>query len=201
MGLNPTPFYLVVNATSSPIYPHKHEGPVLVCGSAWGLADDLLAAKKIYPDAPIIAVNHSAQVLKALAIFTQHPRKMVKWAAIQQARFGEGFTTHAAGTAHVATKLGRTPEISGIDYWWDGVACGGTSGWGARRLAHFMGFELVVLCGIPIEVGGYYDGAISKSNKHQATIRHYQEQIKKDTLMHDNVKSMSGWTKKFFGGI
>lgn len=172
-----------------------------MCGNAWCLADDLARARKIWPDAPVIAVNGAAEHLKALALFTQHPRKFPRWIAQQRSRHGEGFTTHAAGKAHVVTKLGKQPRMPWVDYWWDGVACGGTSGWGARRLARFLGFDLAILCGIPLETGGYFDGSISKVNRSEAAMKHYREQVLRDTDMHDGVVSLSGWTREVFGDL
>lgn len=153
----------------------------------------------MYPDAPVIAVNGAAKAVKAAFLFTQHPRKFPIWITAQR-RHGEGFTTHAAGKAHIVTKLGKADPMPWVDYWWDGVACGGTSGWGARRLARCLGFDLAVLCGVPLEAGGYYDGSISKVNRSTATMNHYREQVLADTGMHDGVISMSGWTREVFGG-
>jgi len=182
-------------------YTNKHHGVVLVCGHAFCFRDDLALAREHFPDAPVIAVNGAAGELKAFALFTQHPLKFPKWIKLQSDRFGEGFSTHAAGKRHIATKLGHVPRHRCVDYWWEDVAGGGTSVWGARKMASFMGFEKVVLVGAPLEVGGYGDGKMSKLMQKGSVIEGYRDYIRGDTSWHEGVVSMSGWTKEFFGGV
>lgn len=187
---------------SAPPYPYRHPGPVIVCGNAWCLHDDLARVRKLerYSDAPVIAVNASAGQVQAIALFTQHPRKMAGWAKLQYDRFGPGFKTHAAGKAHMRSNLGVTRgALNDIDYWWEGVAAGGTSAWGARRLAVYMGASEVVLCGMPLSKGPYVTGKTGRHFKDDAVIEHYRAMILKDRDWHDGVTSMSGWTMETFG--
>ena len=187
------------NNAVTPPYTEKHEGVALVCGHAFCFADDLQKAREVYPTAPAIAVNGAAGAIKAFALFTQHPIKFPGWVKQQHDRFGGGFSTHAAGKYHIATKLGHRDDNEGV-HWWEGVAGGGTSVWAARKMASFMGFDKVVLVGAPLDVGGYGDGKFSKLMQKQNVIDGYRECIKDDTDWHDNVVSMSGWTKDFLGG-
>lgn len=187
-------------AFAVPPYSRSHHGPVIVCGNAWCLFDDYKAATLLYPNVPVIAVNGAARNVRANFLFTQHPRKFSTWVGYQTSRFWDKFTTHAAGKAHTRTNLGvKIEEWPLVDYWWDGIASGGTSAWGARRLAIALGFEEVILCGVPLVPGKYAEGGISKSNNSQETMEHYRGQIERDTEMHDGVFSMSGWTREFFG--
>lgn len=184
---------------SAPPFPVLHSGPVLVCGSAACLLDDYQQARDIYPAAPVIAVNDAAGAIRAAFLFSLHPRKFPGWIAAQK-RLHDEFTVHSSATRHVLTKMGKRPEMPWVDYWWSGVAHGGTSGWCGRRLARFLGFDLAVLCGIPLEAGGYFNGSrASKQNRSGATMAHYRHMVETDTAMHDGVVSMSGWTKEFFG--
>lgn len=181
---------------------HAHSGPCIVAGNAWCLHDDLARAGERWPDAPVIAVNGAAGEVRAFALFTQHPRKFPKWIAWQRARFGDGFSTHAAGKAHMRTKIGDVPDMPWVDHWWDNVASGGTSGWGARRMAGLMGFRPVILCGMPLAPGGYASGRLkSKQLGHMSeALKGYRAAIMKDTGWHDGTVSMSGWTAEQFGG-
>lgn len=120
---------------------------------------------------------------------------------MQRSRFGSGFTTHAAGNQERATKLGAPLSHDYVDYWWPAATGGGTSAWGARRMAAMMGFDTVVLCGMPLEPGGYADNEPVKLMRNAKLMRHYQKQIEKDTAFHPGVYGMSGWTKEFFGCI
>lgn len=182
-----------------PDYPEKHSGPVLVCGNAWTLHDDYASAVEIFGSVPVIAVNGAAGQVKAFALFTQHPRKFPRWIKMQRDRFGDDFTTHAAGNREWATKLGKPLKHEYVDYWWPDATGGGTSAWGARRMAGMMGFDTVILCGVPLEPGGYADNEPTQLMRNVKLMRHYQDQIKKDTKWHTGVYGMSGWTRDFFG--
>lgn len=188
------------NSSVKPAYLDKHEGVVLVCGHAFCFREDIVQARIFYPEAPVIAVNGAAGEIRAFALFTQHPIKLPGWIKMQEDRFGLDFTTHAAGKHHIATKLGHK-AVNGVEHWWEGVAGGGTSVWGARKMAHFMGFDKVVLVGAPLEVGGYGDGKFSKLMQRPEVIEGYREYIKNDTAWHEGVVSTSGWTEEFFGGV
>lgn len=185
--------------SSAPPYPHRHNGPVLVCGFAWNLIDDVTEARKRYPSAPIIAVNGAAGAVKAQLLYSQHPLRMPKWISQQRQRFGDGFEVHAAGKAHRATKMGVIPPMPWVDYYWDGIGSNGTSTWGARKLAASMGFDLVVLCGMPLEVGRYADGRGSKSFSQQQVVEHYRKKVERDIDWHPGCHSMSGWTRELLG--
>lgn len=181
-----------------PPYPHRHAGPVLVCGNGHGLLDDLRRAWELFPKAPIIAVNGSARLVKASFLFTQHPLLYPRWIKAQR-QMHKGFTTHAAGNAHIKTKIGIVPAYDYVDYWWEGVASGGTSGWGARRLATYLGFSKVILCGVPLDPVPYADGRPARHFQRTGLLQHYRDQIKADIAWHHGVFSMSGWTRELFG--
>lgn len=186
---------------SAPPFLPIYDGPVLVCGNAYCLRDDHARAREHYPDVPVIAVNGAAGEVQAEFLFTQHPRKFQRWIAWQRERFGEGFTTHSAGKAHLASKFGVRERMPWVDYWWEGVASGGTSTWGARRLARLLGFDEVILCGMPLSRGGYANGRMARDFQRDEVIDHYRQMVLRDTDWHEGVRSMSGWTREIFGGI
>lgn len=184
---------------SAPPYPYSHSGTVLVCGNAFCLRDDLERARDMFPAAPVIAVNGAAAEVKAFALFTQHPLNFTTWMTAQRERFGDGFTTHAAGKAHMTTKLGVQPPMPWVDYWWDHVAHAGTSTWGARRMAKLMGFERVILCGMPLSKGGYANGHMARAWQREDKIAHYRKAVESDIDYHPGARSMSGWTRDLLG--
>ena len=194
-----TPVYQMPDNVATPPYTEEHEGVVLVCGHAFCFADDLQKAREIYPAAPAIAVNGAAGDVKAFALFTQHPIKLPKWIKQQQDRFGGGFSTHAAGKHHIATKLGHNPRLE-VQHWWEYVAGRGTSVWAARVMAGLMGFDKIVLVGAPLEVGGYANGELSKLMMRDDVMQGYRDYVEQDTFWHDGAISMSGWTKDLLGG-
>lgn len=185
--------------TSSPPYPHRHSGPVLVCGNAWCLDEDIARARALRPDAAVIAVNGAAGAVPAFALFSHHPEKLPKWITAQSLRFGPCFTVHSSGAIE-PTKLGRNRgAMPWVDHWWPGARGGGTSAWCAVKLAKLMGFEEVVLCGAPLTTGSYSDGRMARDFNRPEILGHYRAQIARDTDWHAGVTSMSGWTREFFG--
>ena len=177
-------------------YPRQHEGPVLVCGSAWTLYPDLRKASVIFPSAPVIAVNGAAAHVAAFALFSGHPRNFPKWIESQSERFGDGFTVHTGGRKN----MGAVERYPWVDYWWPDVSLMGTSTWGARKMAKLMGFDLVVLCGAPIDVGTYVNGKMaSKAWQRPDAVAEYRRAIESDTAWHDGCRSMSGWTRELLG--
>lgn len=181
---------------SSPPYPFQHHGPVLVCGNAWCLMEDLLAARKIprLEKAPIIGVNGTSYHLRLDFLFSQsHLDKFPRWKAAQR-RLHSDFTCHTTGSGAAADKFPF------IDYWWKDTAGQGTSTWAARKLARFLGFDEVVLCGMPLEQGGYYKGKeFAKHFYQQPKINFYRQGVEKDIDWHGGCSSMSGWTRELLG--
>lgn len=169
------------------MYPHKHFGPALVCGAAWCLHEDLKYARKTYPNASVIAVNGASGELKAQFLYSKHPSRMPQWIE-RQKQFGNDFTVHGSK---------YQPNMPWIQYWWSDARGGGGSAWGARKLATLLGFSPVILCGAPLDPGGYASSPIAKLMRRQDVIDRFREEIKADIDWHENVFSMSGWTKEF----
>lgn len=171
-----------------------------MCGSAWCLEQDFTRAWVLFPDADVIAVNGAAEHVPADHLYSQHPLKLPRWIARQTSRFGSKPLVHAGGRSHWRNKFGAEPETPWVDYRWTGVASKGTSGWGARRLAVALGYDRVVLCGIPMDPGGYQGGRVAKLNQKLHVMEDYRRHILADKTMHVGVQSMSGWTREQFGG-
>lgn len=174
---------------ASPPYLFSHSGPVLVCGNAYNLHDDLERAQQLYPDASVIAVNGATGELQAFALYSKHPEKMPQWIK-RQRQFGNDFTVHGSK---------YRPDCPWVDYWWEDVRGGGGSAWGARKLATLMGFAPVVLCGAPLDPGGYASNPIAKLMRREDVIENFRREIETDKDWHEGVYSMSGWTRDFLG--
>lgn len=180
---------------ANPPYPYKHSGAVMVCGSAFCLPSDLKEARKRFPFAPVIAVKGGAYCLRAFALFGLHPGRMTEMAR-RQSMIHSDFTTHMAGGIRDCTNLGAEKAFA-PDYHWN-LPAEGSSGWVARKMAAHMGFDLVVLCGIPLSKGGYVYGP-SKPFQDERVISRYRDYVLQDSDYHKGVISMSGWTREVFG--
>lgn len=167
----------------------------MVAGSAWCLHDDLERARTIYPTAPIIAVNGASQEIRAAFLFSFHPERFIespfKWIDKQRKRFGDGFTVH--GSKFIE-------NMPFVNYWWEASRGGGTSAWGAMKVAKLMGFEKVIFCGCPMSPGNYTGYKPGKLMAQQKTIDRYRKEIEIDKEWHEGCSSMSGWMRELLGG-
>ena len=181
---------------ANPPYSSRHSGPVLVCGNAWRLHEDLAEARKLFPQAPCIAINGAAKEVKAFALYSWHPHRFTKapfsWIEKQRAYFGSGFSVHGARPY---------PDMPWVEHWWHPTKKGGGgSAWGARKMAWLMGFETVVFCGCPLEPGPYVGNHGLGGFMMQADIvQTYVDQIKADKDWHEGARSMSGATRNILG--
>lgn len=179
---------------ATPPYSLSHSGPVLVCGNAWCLFEDIERAQAFFGPVPAIAVNGAAQHVKAVALYSKHPRRFVErgfdWIDRQQRRFGDGFTVHGSRFQ---------PGMPWVDHWWEDARGGGGSAWGARKIASLMGFAPVILCGAPLVPGGYAGNPIAKVMRQEAVVENLRREIESDADWHEGVLSMSGWTAEFLG--
>lgn len=185
---------------SDPEYPRRHAGTVLVCGYGSTLYSDLATARELRPGAEVIAVNRAAKAVKAFALFTLHPVEMPLLFAVEQTtRFGGGFTTHSGGRA--ATHADRADRWTGIDYWWPRAAGRGTSTWAAAKMGRMMGFDEIVICGMPLDSGNYADKNIAKSFKMPGIVESYRQFIVGDKDWHEGVVGVSGFAAETFGEL
>lgn len=192
------------NLHAEPQYPWPHAGTVLVCGFGPTFYDDYERARTMRPDASAIAVNEAAKAVKAFALFTLHPEKLKRFCALQIQSFGDGFTVHSGGRSFDTAN--RQKRFPGVDYWWQQAAGGGTSAWAAARMARLMGFDEIILCGVPLIHGNYADRGFAKAwragqkrGDGRDMLLTYRNYVENDTKWHEGVTSMSGWTRDLLG--
>ena len=172
----------------------QHSGPVLVCGNAWCLPEDLEAARKIVSDAPVIAVNGAAREVKAIGLFSVHPQRFIEygydWLKHQTRLFGP-VLVHA---------VREQPGMPWVNHWWPEIkGSGGGSVWCARKLAWLMGFDPVILCGAPLVAGSYAGFRPGRIMAQPEIMIPYRREIEHDVEWHKGAYSMSGWTRDFLG--
>lgn len=178
----------------APPYLFRYFGPVLVCGSAVCLYDDLKRAREIFPYALTIAVNGASKLVPAIALYSKHPERFIerRWLDGQRFFFGNYATVHAD------VKAATRPSC--IDYWWSGLWGGGGSAWDARKLAFYMGFSPVVLCGCPLEAGPHVGSHGFASFMHREdVVDAMRKGLEEETEWHRGAYSMSGWTRELLG--
>ncbi len=182
---------------STPPFLCLLSGPVFVCGNALCLHEDLERARQKYGDVPVIAVNGASREVRAFALYSGHPTQFIKlrWIENQRSLFHDQFTVHGSNT---------DPDVRAsctwVDHWWEGPRSGhGTSVWGARKLAHFMGFDLVILCGAPLVPGPYAGYRLPMQMARMDVMQRYRKIVQSETEWHDGCLSLSGWTAEILG--
>lgn len=184
-----------------PAYPFRHSGSVVVAGFGPTLQADLDAVQAVKPDLPIIAVNKACEFIRAFAIYSFHfeRNKLGEWAKIQRERFGEGFAVFGPGKKEWYEHNKR--NYPHVEYWAPTTASRGSSGWCAVKLAKLLGFDEVIMCGIPIQPGRYANGgqALYWQSKKTNAVSQFRKAIEADAASHKGVVSLSGWTKDLLG--
>ncbi len=214
---------------AAPPYRYRHSGPVLVCGNAWCLDEDFAAARAIRPGAAVIAVNGASARVKADFLYSYHFMNFRRkgWLARQAGNFGPGrqagnlgpcrqagnlgpcrqagnlgpcrFSVHSTAAKSEAEQASRAHSAPWVDYWWREARGQGTSAWCAVKLARLLGFDEIILCGVPLAPGPYADGRMARDFNRPRILERYRAGIAGDQAWHEGVASMSGWTRDFFG--
>ena len=196
------------------LYTQKHEGCAILCGAAPCLFEDLDKAKKARPNATVLGIKFIASVVPEVEhVWTQHLDLADK---IKQAA-GRPIKLHSRPMRN-QTKMASTwfypakkSALAAIDYEWPDLHwVSGSSGFaGALWARHGMGFDEVIMAGIPMHrsdrtyVAGYgqkpkFDhGTYAKETQ----IDHWVQTMKKHIAngKAQGIYSMSGTTKYFLG--
>jgi len=195
------------------LYTVKHKGCAILCGAAPCLFEDLAEAKKIRPDAAILGVKFAASLVPEIEhVWTQHGEKTLE---IKKAA-GRRIYVHARPRAFQSPRgtvwhLPHKQEaFEAIDYIWKDLsyAVGSSGIAGALWARHAMGYDEVVLAGIPLSVNSdkYAEGYPNKyqTGKGYATVDQINNwvNILKNHILEGRTRgivSMSGATQKLLG--
>ncbi len=176
--------------------------PALVCGGAEGVFDEMNDALGKLTDPVIFAANDIGMFLPHVDHWvTLHSDNLGAWKQVRWLHPRE----------REVTKYHAPDKRAYVDYVWDGLRplfC--LSGYFAMQCAYLMGCEPIVLCGCPGEARrrffdlttradfGYGDpGRSSSDGVRQQLI----EEMKRLPEFRARVRSMSGWTQSFLGGL
>lgn len=174
----------------------------LICGSAPALLEEFDASTIRMPEASVIAVNESARVIHADFLMTQHPEKAERFRKLSR---NPGIIVHTGKPRERALQ-------PGIHVYWPGCVTLATSGGSAIAIALRMGFERILLCGMPMNGGdGYFKQSAVQQDEPRfglespdsEYIRGYQNKLieftEKQPEALERVRSLSGFTRDLFG--
>lgn len=194
--------YNLEKKQSIPKHPKNRSGVCFVVGTHPCVHDDIAAAAKIFPGADVCVINDAADLIVAQHLATAHPEKLDQFLE-KQPEIPE---------IHSRSKMKR-PGARENEFIWE-LNTGGGSGLFAVAVMLSIGYELVVMCGCPMSGGGGYavkkhdstleDPRFGELSPEHSLVQGWHGQLKrfKDENPHAiKVRSMSGVTKKIFGGI
>jgi len=150
----------------------------------------------------VLVVNEAGSVVRGSHLITQHPEK-ASW--FRQQSLDPSITIHTAKSRERASQ----PDI---DVHWPNCVTLATSGGSAIAIALEMGFQGILLCGMPMNGGdGYFQGSAMQQDEPRFGmespdsdyIRGYREKLVEFTEKQPRalrvVRSMSGFTRELFG--
>ena len=168
----------------------------MVVGSHPCWEEDYRLAALKYPTHKVCAVNYSTAVIEADYVATVHPEMAFKF--MEPCKNNPILYVQDKG------------QHDGIGLKLPIAVHGGSGTFAAAAMAH-IGFDLVIMCGCPIDGdGGYARGtAMNRRQTWKSTnmsrVKYWQTNIpeskKKYPEIFSKVRSMSGYTKDVFGGI
>lgn len=139
-------------------YTDRHDGPVLVVGSAPCIFDDLQAAHELHPDAAICCLNEAVAAVFPDFIATCHAEKMTRFLDLARASHGKGCEPILLAQGSPSEHRPAVPE--GTHFWQ--VAAGAGSAAFATKVLLAIGFSPVIWCGCPLNGGdGYFNDEIT----------------------------------------
>ncbi len=156
----------------------------LVIGGAECVEADLAALGEW--DAVVFACNDFAAKYPGHIdhFCTLHPEKLHKW---RKARQDKGLNTDFEAHSHKRRAL--CGEVTLHTEW------GGSSGLFCVTVARELGFERIVLCGVPMDVRPHFDRP-----KDWTDAMHYRRHWEKRAYeFKPFARSMSGWSSEFLG--
>lgn len=174
----------------------------VICGSAPCLLEDYKTAASQMKDAVVLVINEAGSIIPGQHLMTQHPEK-ADW--FRQRSLNQEIIVHTA-------KNRERAEQANVDVYWPDCVTLATSGGSAIAIALQMGFERILLCGMPMNGGdGYFTGSARHRDEprfglEQADseyIRNYQQHLvrfaESQPQSFERVRSCSGFTRELFG--
>ena len=176
--------------------------PAVVCGSGETVFYELEDALKKVPDAVIFGVNDTGTFLPRMdhwvSLHSDHlgPWKAVRW---------------LHGRPREDVQYHSIDDRAYVDHVWQNLTpLFALSGYFAMQIAYIMGASSIVLCGCPGERAarffeasaradfGYGSGTNGNDNAVRTQV---ETEMKRLPEFKTAVRSMSGWTQQFFGGL
>lgn len=193
------------------LYKERHGGAALVIGYAPSVRAEVEQARRLRPDAVLLGVKYSCVLYQEIEhVWTQHIEQAPSIRAKAQRRvFLHGRPSRFQTRRIAWFTAGRTSDL---DYAWPSLSWvyGGSGFTAALWARHGMGFPEVILCGVPMEPGGYCAeiaafkparGEKGKSFVDNQALERWRGVILGFRVegKTDGITSMGGWTRETLG--
>lgn len=175
----------------------ENGGVCLIIGTNPCWKEDYDNAIKVYPDAKICVVNYAAELIKADYIATVHGDQMGLF--LKNYKFGE-----------LPFQIAMDNDVAGdVKFKLNTYTHGGSAPFAAAAMI-MIGFDKAIMCGCPIDgTGGYatkrFNTSFKWDNPNAPRLKTWEYGMRrfKGAYPHiaDKIHSMSGMTRKIFGGI
>jgi hypothetical protein len=196
------------------LYTVKHKGCAILCGAAPCLFEDLAEAKKARPSATVLGIKFVASLVPEIEhVWSQHIELVakIKKAAGRAIKVHTRPRRHQHASAPMWFYPANKESLAAVDYEWPDLHwVAGSSGFaGALWARHGMGFDEVIMAGIPMDqksrqyVSGYGQKPKFDNNAYanENQVLHWLQIVKdfKESGKANGIYSMSGKTQKLLG--
>lgn len=202
-----------IDSTPKPLFPHKMNGGVcIVLGTHLDAERELDQVLKIHKDAHFCAVNDATGLVPAHHLATCHGEKIEKFIDIHERTWGIVASDYDLPFIHMMDA--QEAQSKRPHYRWN-IRIGAGSAAFASAAMVSLGYDLVIMCGCPMNGGGGYSyparekdetmpriGDIS-ANHNMVKAWHRSLLNMKATYpeLSSKIRSVSGFTKSVFGGL
>jgi hypothetical protein len=127
--------------------------------------------------------------------FSLHPAYLPFWMGL---RLGHALDEGHRPKLHCHKRKPSTPTI---DYEWGLDNNGATSGFYAAQVAVCLGYEHILLVGVPGDnTGRFFDAPWETGNYGDRSVTlAWRQMVDKYPILSERVRSVSGWTRELFG--
>lgn len=174
----------------------------IVCGNGAGVFEEFEAARAALDNPVVFGVNDCAMYLEPLHHFVSaHTDNLGAWKAVRWLNC----------KSIEVTKYHGVDYRPNVDYVWDRLTPQfALSGYMAMQIAWIMGADRIVLCGCPgDQVPRFFEARAradfgygnGPANGDQGIRQQLEHEMKRLPAFRAAVRSMSGWTREFFGSL
>lgn len=166
--------------------------PALIIGFADCVREDVACAERLFPHHVKFGVNRAVLHFECDHLVSIDRSKIPEWIP------DDHIVIHAGRSGGVNNQK-STELYPWVDCWWPELQ-GGSSGWMAAKIAYHMGYTPIILCGCPIDTSPHLEGDgknnwVNNPNQAQSC----RMVIEREEEYKPYVRSMSGWTREYFG--